>query len=70
MGIEYAGKKRLNWEKLQDHGMARPKYKLMQSKYEGICSVCRGKIDIGASIWYDKLDRTAMHHDCRPQEGV
>lgn len=69
MGIEYIGKKRLNWETMQDHGMARQVYKAMQSRFESTCSLCQGKIEMGASIWFS-LDRTAMHRDCRPRLGV
>jgi hypothetical protein len=70
VGIEYIGKKHLDWSKLQDHGMARTRYKAIQSRFESTCSICQGKIEAGTPIWYDKLDRTAMHLDCRPQVGV
>ena len=70
MSIEYTGKKRLNWQTMQDHGMARKTYRAMKSKFESTCSVCQGKIETGASIWYDRLNKTAMHKECRPRLGV
>lgn len=70
MSIEIIGKKRLNWQTMQDHGMARHTYKAMVSRFDSRCSICQSKIETGASIWYHKLDKTAMHQACRPQEGV
>jgi hypothetical protein len=70
MSIEIIGKKRLNWTILQDHGMARHTYKAMVSRFDSTCSVCQGKIETGTPIWFHLQDRTAMHEDCRPRQGV
>lgn len=38
--------------------------RLITAKYAGKCSVCKGKIEVGTPIFWDKTEKTVSHEQC------
>lgn len=42
--------------------------RLITAKYRGKCSVCKGDIEAGTPIFWDKASKTVSHEQCPDKE--